>query len=161
MKKYNVIAVFNEAADRILMCRRRKDPYKGLSNFVGGKVEKGESCLNAAYRELWEETSITREDISLTHFSDFTYYLFGYCLEVYVGKLNKEVKVFGEENELYWSSLEEDFFDMNRYAGEGSVGHILEEMKLVREELFRGNVPGETQKSDGEKDGVNDESENL
>ena len=51
MKKYNVIVVFNEAADRILMCRRRKDPYKGLSNFVGGKVEKGESGLNAAYRE--------------------------------------------------------------------------------------------------------------
>ena len=63
MKGYNVIVVFNKEADKMLMCKRVKDPYKGLSNFVGGKIEAGEDGMSAAYRELFEETSITKNDI--------------------------------------------------------------------------------------------------
>ena len=70
MKGYNVIVVFNKEADRMLMCKRVKDPYKGLSNFVGGKIEVGEDGMDAAYRELFEETSIVRENIKLTHLMD-------------------------------------------------------------------------------------------
>ena len=65
MRGYNVIVVYNENADKILMCKRKKDPYKGLANFVGGKIEKNENGLDAAYRELEEETTIT----SLSAFS--------------------------------------------------------------------------------------------
>ena len=56
MKKLNVIVVFNKNLDKVLFCIRAKEPYKGLYNFVGGKVEKGESNNSAAYRELFEET---------------------------------------------------------------------------------------------------------
>ncbi|MCM1243063.1 MAG: NUDIX domain-containing protein [Roseburia sp.] len=125
MQGYNAIAVFNETNDKLLMCRRKKDPYKGLSNFVGGKIEPDEDGLAAAYRELEEETAITREDIVLTHLMDFTYYLDDYYLEIYVGKLNKSVTVAGDENELYWSALDCDFFDASQYAGEGNIGHIM------------------------------------
>ena len=52
MQGYNAIVVFCENADKMLMCKRRKNPYKGLSNFVGGKIEKNENGLDAAYREL-------------------------------------------------------------------------------------------------------------
>lgn len=75
MKGYNLIVVFNEASDRVLMCRRRKEPYKGLLNFVGGKIERNEEGIAAAYRELEEETAITKDDIILAHLMDFTYYL--------------------------------------------------------------------------------------
>lgn len=138
MKQYNVnvIAVFDEKEERLLMCRRRKEPYKGLSNLVGGKIEDGEDGLDAAYRELWEETSITREDIKLIHVMDFTYHLSGCRLEVYAGKLRGPVEVAGDENELYWSGLDENYFDMSRYAGEGNIGHILEQIKFYREKLF-------------------------
>ena len=61
MQGYNVIAVFSENADKVLMCKRRKNPYKGLSNFVGGKIEESENGLDAAYRELEEETTITKK----------------------------------------------------------------------------------------------------
>ena len=60
MQGYNLIAVYNQTADRLLMCKRKKDPYKGLSNLVGGKIESGEDGVTAAYRELWEETGISR-----------------------------------------------------------------------------------------------------
>lgn len=136
MQGLNIIAVYNEKTDKILMCKRRKDPYKGLSNFVGGKIEDGEDGISAAYRELEEETTITKEDIVLTHFMDFTYYMDDCYLEVYVGKLNKEIAVSGNENELYWSELDCDFFDKKKYAGEGSIGHIMERINYNRDKLL-------------------------
>ena len=55
MKKLNVIIVYNQE-EKVLMCKRAKEPYKGKFNLVGGKLEKGEDELLAAYRELEEET---------------------------------------------------------------------------------------------------------
>lgn len=130
MQGYNLIVVYNEAADTLLMCRRRKNPYKGLSNFVGGKIEAGEDGMQAAYRELREETAITPDDIRLTHLMDFTYYLSECYLEVYVGRLNKQVALSGEENDLYWSQTDCDFFDTEKYAGEGNIGHIIKQIEM-------------------------------
>jgi len=70
MRKLNLIVVFNENLEKALFCIRAKQPYKGLYNFVGGKVEKGESNEEAAYRELFEETGISRKDIELDYFMD-------------------------------------------------------------------------------------------
>ena len=64
MKKLNVILVYNEDKSKILMCKREKEPYKGMFNLVGGKLEDGETELEGAYRELEEETGITSSDIS-------------------------------------------------------------------------------------------------
>ena len=50
MQGYNLIVVFSADGEKMLMCKRKKDPYKGLKNFVGGKIESGESGENAAYR---------------------------------------------------------------------------------------------------------------
>jgi 8-oxo-dGTP diphosphatase len=131
MQGYNVIAVFNQTADKLLMCRRSKNPYQGLLNLVGGKIEPGEDGFSAAYRELEEETSITRDDITLSHLMDFTYY-FSQCLvEVYVGKLNKPITVAGEENDLFWIDSESNFFDVTKYAGRGNIGHIVQEINCL------------------------------
>lgn len=40
MKKLNLIAVFNKNFDKGLFCIRAKAPFKGMYNFVGGKVER-------------------------------------------------------------------------------------------------------------------------
>ena len=136
MQGYNLIVVYNEAADKVLMCRRSHDPYKGMSNFVGGKIEPGEDGLAAAYRELEEETAITSKDIVLTHFIDFTYHLADCYVEVYVGKLDKTVNVHGDENPLYWSDTDCDFFDVVEYAGEGNIGHIMIHIDMFWNQLF-------------------------
>ncbi len=137
MQGYNLVAVYSTTADKILMCKRSKNPYLGLSNLVGGKIDSCEDNLAAAYRELWEETSITKNDITLTHMMDFTYYCEPCYVEVYVGRLNKEVEISGDENELYWSDLEQDFFDVNLYAGEGNIGHIVEQVNLYKYRLLK------------------------
>ena len=136
MKGYNVVVVFNKEADKMLMCKRVKDPYKGLSNFVGGKIEKGEAGMTAVYRELFEETSIEKEDIRLTHLMDFTYHMAQEYVEVYVGRLKSEVEICGDENILYWSELDCDFFDPTLYAGEGNIGHIMMHINFDREKLL-------------------------
>ncbi|MBD5130505.1 MAG: NUDIX domain-containing protein [Ruminococcaceae bacterium] len=128
MRGYNVIAVFSPDRRTMLMCRRAKDPYKGLYNFVGGKIEQGEDGYSAAYRELYEETGIT--DIRLVHLMDFSYPLCDEYVEVYVGGLKREVTLREEKNPLLWISADENFFDMNRFAGEGNIGHIMEHIKM-------------------------------
>jgi 8-oxo-dGTP diphosphatase len=136
MQGYNVIMVYNENVDKILLCKRLKNPYKGLDNLVGGKIEFGESGLESAYRELFEETSISKNDITLQHLMDFTYYYQNCYVEVYVGKLKHEVLVCGEENHLYWSDLNRNFFDMYLYAGEGNIGHMIEQVNMCKDTVL-------------------------
>ncbi|MBS5825391.1 MAG: NUDIX domain-containing protein [Clostridium argentinense] len=135
--EFNVIATFDSKCKHILMCKRRKNPYKGLYNLVGGKIESGEDGLSSAYRELEEETGISKNDIILTHLMDFTYYLPSIKLEVYVGRLNKEVSVHGDENDLEWVEINQNFFDISKYAGEGNIGHIMEHILLSKEILLK------------------------
>ena len=130
MKKYNVIVIFNKELDKTLMCKRTKEPYMGMYNLVGGKIEKDNDGLNEAYRELEEETNIKKEDIDLIHFMNLIYVKWDKELEVYYGKLNKEVELVEEVNKLEWINIDDNFFDMNKYAGEGNIGHIIEEIKI-------------------------------
>lgn len=136
MKKFNVIVVYNNLEDKILMCKREKDPYKGKFNLVGGKVEFKEDELNAAYRELQEETGITKNDIKLTNIMNLQYNMSNMELEVFVGKLSKDVNLVEELNKLYWVDTKENFFDFSKFAGEGNIGHMLEQVKIYKDKLF-------------------------
>ena len=133
----NVIVVYDQKEENILMCYRSKEPYRNLYNLVGGKVEKNESSEDAAYRELEEETGITRKDIILSYLMAFQYEMSNIELQVYVGKLNKEKKLIEEVNHLFWVSKNENFSDMTKYAGEGNIYHILEQVKIYRTRLLK------------------------
>lgn len=137
MKKLNVILVYNEEENKILMCKRKKEPYKGKFNLVGGKVEQDEDELSSAYRELQEETGITNNDIKLTHIMNFQYQMSNMELEVYTGKLNKNVKLVEEVNKLYWINKSENFFDLDKFAGEGNIGHMIQQVQKNRDVLLK------------------------
>ena len=130
MKKYNVIVIFNKEMNKTLMCKRTKEPYIGMYNLVGGKIEKEKDGLNEAYRELVEETNISKNDVELKHFMNIEYVSFNKSLEVYYGILNNEVELVEEVNKLEWLDISDNFFDMTKYAGEGNIGHIIEEIKI-------------------------------
>lgn len=129
MKKLNLVLVLNKENNKILMCKREKELYKGKLNLVGGKVEENENELKAAYRELNEETGITKEDITLNHIMNFQYESPNMELEVYAGKLNKEINLVEEVNKLYWIDKNENFYDLERFAGEGNIWHILKQVE--------------------------------
>ena len=136
MKKYNVIIVFDKEDKNILMCKREKEPYKGKFNLVGGKVEEGESEIDAAYRELSEETGIKKTDIKLSNLMNLDYKMQDMELEVYTGRLNKDVELVEEVNKLYWIKKDEDFYDNEKYAGEGNIGHMMKHIDIFKEKLF-------------------------
>ena len=130
MKQYNVIVIFNKDMNKTLMCKRTKEPYMGMYNLVGGKIEKENDGLNEAYRELIEETNISKNDVELKHFMNIEYISFNKSLEVYYGILIKDVELVEEVNKLEWVDINDNFFDMTKYAGEGNIGHIIEEIKI-------------------------------
>lgn len=121
----NCIVLYNKRKDAVLFCRRRKDPFEGKLNFVGGKVEPGESSVHAAYRELEEETGITGRQVCLYRLMDITYYQQEFVLEMYVGRLESEVVLREEKNPLLWLPVTEDFTDRGRFAGEQNIAHII------------------------------------
>lgn len=125
MTEYNIIVIINSSRDKVLMCRRSHEPYKGKINFVGGHIEAGENHLSAAYRELYEETSLTGDDTELNHIIDFTYHLDGCSLEMYCGVLKRDVEVSGDENELLWVDIGEDFSDLTKFAGDGNILYMM------------------------------------
>ena len=57
-------------------------------------------------------------------------------LELYVGKLNKEKKLVEEVNKLYWIDKKDNFFDVEKYAGEGNIGHMVRQVELYKDKLF-------------------------
>lgn len=71
MKKLNVILVYSNEENKILMCKREKEPYKGKLNLVGGKVEQNEN-----------------------------------------------------------------FFDVDKYAGDGNIGHMIRQVEINKNKLF-------------------------
>ena len=50
-----------ERDDKLLLARRKKDPFKGSLSFPGGKVDEGEKVEDALKRELKEETNFDIE----------------------------------------------------------------------------------------------------
>ena len=131
MNKYNVLAIYDMTETKLLMCLRAKEPYKGKLNFVGGKVEPGESEDAAAYRELFEETGIS--DIELYRVMDILYYGWDMELEVYYGVLKNEPELKEERNKLFWISRTENFLDTDRFAGECNIEHILRHVDLYKD----------------------------
>lgn len=126
MRHLNCSVVFNKQKDQVLFCKRAKEPFKGLYNFVGGKVEPDERSFDAAYRELLEETGIGKDKICLYRLMDLTYYEQDYVLEIYVGQLqNDDVQLREEVNPLEWLPLTEDFADAGRFAGDQNIAHII------------------------------------
>ena len=130
MKKLNLIVIFNASLDKVLFCIRAKEPYKGLYNFVGGKVEENESNEDAAYRELFEETGISNKDVELDHFMDLNYFKYQNNLQVYYGILNHEVNLIEEKNKLEWLTINDEMLDNSKFAGNYNIPHIIRQIKI-------------------------------
>lgn len=130
MRKLNLIVVFNKNLNKALFCIRAKEPYKGMYNFVGGKVEPGETNDEAAYRELFEETGITSRSIKLDHFMDLNYFKYENNIQVYYGILEHDVELVEEKNKLEWVDINDELLDTKKFAGNYNIPHIIKQIKV-------------------------------
>ena len=125
MKRLNLIVVFNKDLTKVLFCIRAKEPYKGLYNFVGGKVEE-----NEPNDELFEETGISSNEIELDHFMDLNYFKYENNLQVYYGILKNEVTLVEEKNKLEWVTINEELLNNEKFAGNYNIPHIIKQIKV-------------------------------
>ena len=130
MRKLNLIVVFNNDLEKVLFCIRAKEPYKELYNFVGGKVEDNETNDEAAYRELFEETGISHNDIELDHFMDLNYFKYENNLQVYYGILKHKVDLIEEKNKLEWLTINDELLNNSKFAGNYNIPHIIRQIKV-------------------------------
>lgn len=133
---YNLCFVLNKEETKLLMGFRSKNPYKGLYNLLGGKIELDEDPLQSAYRELEEESGIGRNDITLFPFMDYIWHPLNMEMKVYIGRLEEDVKLVQEIHELEWIDISENFYDMSKFAGEGNIGHMVEIYNQTKKVLF-------------------------
>lgn len=130
MRKLNLIVVFSTNLEKVLFCIRAKEPYKGLYNFVGGKVDEDETNDEAAYRELYEETGISNKDIELDHFMDLNYFKYENNIQVYYGILKHGVILVEEKNKLEWVTINDELLDNSKFAGNYNIPHIIRQIKV-------------------------------
>ena len=115
----NLCMVYDNAGN--ILVQNRKDPsWPGIC-FPGGHIEPGESFVESAIREVWEETGLTIENPVLCGTKQFPtkngerYVVFFYKTNRYHGELKSS-----DEGEVFWvprAELEnyrmvEDFLDM-------------------------------------------------
>jgi 8-oxo-dGTP diphosphatase len=63
----NVVIVSRKPAPRVLLVRRKHDPFAGMWALPGGFIEMDEPLEAAARRELYEETGVEAEELEQLH----------------------------------------------------------------------------------------------
>ena len=67
---------------------------------------------------------------------NFQYNLTDMELEFFAGKLNRDLNVVEEINKLYWLDSDEDFYDNDKFAGEGNIGVMIKQVELHKDKIF-------------------------
>ena len=107
-KIFNIVAAFIYEQNRFLICQRPKTKARALLwEFAGGKVEQGESHIQALKRECMEELAIEVEPSGLFYqnsheYEDIIVNLFIYHTKIIKGPVQKL-----EHEDIRWISSEE------------------------------------------------------
>ncbi len=164
MKQFTVVFPLAKLGDIVYILLGEQKPGKPLSGYLngyGGKVEAGESILEAAGRELREELDIELEDPAfigtIIHQEKEIFF--------YLSKTNK--REFGDTSEMVgnmWFELSENVFIERMLPGDIEIirfvreqvgayfeGEELEEFRIVKEGTEIDKAVVELNKSIGHK----------
>jgi len=102
----NMVMIYDN--DKILVIDRVKKTWPGIT-FPGGHVEKGESFVESAIREVYEETGLTVSNLQICGIKQWTepddshrYIVIFYKTNTYSGEI-----VSSDEGKAFWIKREE------------------------------------------------------
>lgn len=124
---YTLTLVINKTKDKVLMCRHKK---QHMYNYIGGKVEPYESPWDASYRELEEETCITRDMIDLHYlrFESVDLLTSSWTMFITCGILYMDYEaLFDFENPLEWVPFDDLDIILKKSYGDGNCYTFLME----------------------------------
>ncbi len=106
-----VVGCLPIAGDKVLMCRRAIEPQRGLWTIPAGFMENGETMLQGALRETWEEACARVSGETLYRLFDiphinqvYVFYRGALDGDYNIGPESLEVRLFAED-EIPWSQL--------------------------------------------------------
>lgn len=103
-----VAAAVMNAGQQILIARRGEhETYAGQWEFPGGKIETGETPVNALVRELKEELGLDVDPASMVSLGKIThaYTPYDVQLEVFIVQWSGQVIVLADHSEMAWVSV--------------------------------------------------------
>ena len=139
--RYHVVPrtlIFILHDEEILLLRgaENKKIWAGFYNGVGGHIERGESVIAAAKRELFEETGIKIDNLKLKTIIliDVEEYL-GINLFVFVGVVDDKHIKSGTEGDLEWINLN----DIYNYPLVEDLYELIPKILLPSDQILYGN----------------------
>ena len=129
--------------DRVLMVERGREPLKGFWSLPGGCVETGETLVEAAAREMLEETGLVAEPVAIVEVFErihrdaagqveYHYVLIDYLCRIAGGTLAAQ----DDASRAEWLPLA----DLASYRiTEGTVPVIVKAFRIANEKHERGN----------------------
>lgn len=111
----------------VLLAKRSKEPSKGLWSLPGGKLERGETLIEAAAREVHEETAIRAEDLAFIEFAELIKTEYHFVIAVFMVRLaNKQPPQAGDDacDARWFSKAELKQLDADNHITPGTFDRI-------------------------------------
>ena len=125
-KVTEVVAALIWDGDRFLICQRPAHKARGLLwEFVGGKVEPGETKEQALIRECWEELAVTLSVGEVFMEVDHEYPDLNVHLTLFNAVISEGTPRMLEHNDIRWITVDE----IDRYVFCPADDEILKKLK--------------------------------
>lgn len=148
MKHYVVGLIFDLEMKNVLLLHRKKEPYQGLYNGVGGKVERGETSYQAMIRELEEETGFLPINIKSSGYVITLSYELEKKIDVYYFVLNDNehrlpIGNVTNEGNLKWLHISENhLLDASHpeMAGDGNIAYFIQYARKLENDKYQKTI---------------------